>query len=403
MSTITMLARSTQVGQIAIAMSAWGRRTYAFGAVLALFVGCFVLEAAAPELRYLKYFLPAAAALLVAGAPRTATPMAIAFRERFGSLIRLVAICVAISLIVTLAEQSFQQRLLEEAYFLLAPLIAAYLIFPHLDPRRIPAYVRASFLGTIAAYLIEYQGDIFELVRQPSQLAAKFLLSSGGAESGISFVFGAYCIYFLSVRARSWSLLSFALVVLSFKRIAIFGVVVAGLVYFVHRNLKIDVLRYRRALPIAFVAINALLLLVLYELGHGALDDAVRDYTGLDANWVTMGRAEMYDAIFSNGGMPWFGRGLGSITLFLQAQGMQVGNAHSDVIKYAVELGPIVSGAMIYAFYRRSLRTIGALMLMIYVNVVFITDNISIYFKTMFVFYVLQGFSDVAVLAGERE
>jgi hypothetical protein len=142
------------------------------------------------------------------------------------------------------------------------------------------------------------------------------------------------------------------------------------------------------------VAINIAILVVIYQFSEGYFDEVIEEFTGISASWITMGRLEVYDAlIVESGGLQWFGSGLGhTMAILAHRPVVDVLNPHSDILKYAIEFGPIISSVLMYVFYRSSMRTRTAFALMIYVNVVFITDNISIYFEVMMLFYILQGF-----------
>jgi hypothetical protein len=362
-----------------------------FELVLGAFLALFVLESADESLRYIKYGLPVVAAMLVAGLAPPITEIWAEIRRHFGELFGVVAAVLAVALLYALARGSVNERFAEEAYFLLAPLALAYLVLPYLDPTRIESYARAAFMVVIGAYLVESGGELLELARAPSGFVTNFLLSTGGAESGTSFVFGLFVIYFAASRRWRWTAVAFAFTVLSFKRIAVLGAVVGIAALVAARATGFEPAKHRRAVAIGGVIANAVVLIVLYLLARGVLDDLVLDYTGLPANWVTMGRAGMYAEMFDHGGISIAGRGLGDLTTFLYASGYDVGNAHSDVIKYVLELGPVLSAILMYRFYRSSSRTLELLVLLGFLDVLFITDNVSIYFRVMFVFYLIQA------------
>lgn len=362
-----------------------------FELVLGAFFALFVLESADEGLRYVKYGLPFVAAMLVAGFGPPVTGVGAAIRQHFGELLGVVAATLAVALVYGLARGSVNERFAEEAYFLLAPLVLGYLVLPYLDPARIDTYARAAFVVVLCAYLAESGGELLALARTPSGFVTNFLLSTGGAESGTSFVFGLFVIHFAANRRWRWTAVAFLFTVLSFKRIAVLGAIVGVIAIVAARATGFDPARHRRPVAVAGVVANAVVLLVLYLLSRGVLDDLVLDYTGLPANWVTMGRAGMYSAMFDHGGITIAGRGLGDLTTFLYASGYDVGNAHSDVIKYVLELGPVLSTVLMYRFYRSSARALDLLVLLGFLNVVFITDNVSIYFRVMFVFYLIQA------------
>ncbi len=366
-----------------------------FGTVLALFGACTILEYASPSLRYLKYATPIATLLVIASSPR-ARPVSPndRTREYFVAMLRVAVAAVLVSLIVTLFQQRATNRFAEEVYFVCGPVLVAYLIFPSLEKQRVPQYAKYLFLTFVAAYVVENGLEIVESARDPANLLVQMVTSTLASESTASFAFGLFCLYFVFEKQRSWAWAvgSFALTVLSFKRVAILGTIVAFLAYQVMRLIRLDPHRGRRWIPIVMLAFNAMILFVIWKVAQGAFDDIVVDYTGLSTNWLTMGRAEAHRVVLDELGFSWFGSGLGSITALFESHRMSILNAHSDVLKYAIEVGPIVSSVWIYTFYRLHCRSRELLAVALYLNILFITDNVSIYFTFLFTFYLLTGF-----------
>jgi hypothetical protein len=143
------------------------------------------------------------------------------------------------------------------------------------------------------------------------------------------------------------------------------------------------------------IAANALVLVLQYNLSAGNLDEIISRYTGMSANWLTMGRETLYATIFSRFEISWSGNGLGVITSYLEATGNGAQNAHSEVIKYAIEVGPLLSAAWVWALYRLARGSAAAVLLVLFTNIIFISDNVSIYFGYMFALYLLIGFLSV--------
>jgi hypothetical protein len=367
------------------------RQSAAYAYLLAFFILSFLGEYVAESLRYMKYLVPFIALCAAIDAPRSGPGFEVqnaVFRPLLGVLAGGLMVCLFLAAV----QQSVTMRFVSEAYFLLGPLVAQALVFSFAAPERTDGYVRALFVGVLTAYLLERHNEILEILGSPSTILLKFITSDASSESGTSFAFGLFCLYFAFAR-RTWlAVASLAFVVLSYKRIAIAGTFAIAAAFYIQRALGLEITRWRRWIPLAMVLVNVLILLLTYKLSEGTFDDAIEDYTGISSNWATQGRLGVYEmAIREGGGFSLLGRGLGSVTNLLATLGVEVGNAHSDILKYVLELGPIISSVLLWKFYELSSRTVEMFLLTVYVNVLFVTDNVSIYFDFMFIFYTLLG------------
>lgn len=366
----------------------------AFGVILVIFVACQLGELVVPDLRYAKYLLPVVALGLAGPLLPQGAPIPFVRRELRGFVI-LASLAVAASLVTTRFRGAPMAWALEEAYFVMAPLITSYVMFPSLRIERIPAYVDWLFFGATGAYILECGWAIVGVFSHAEGFWVRLVMSTSAAESSSSFVFGLIALYYLFTGRRTRALWAAGLMMASSKRSAILGSLVCGLLWGVIRITRADVRRYWRLIAFLAVAANTLVLVVLYNLSVGNLDEIISRHTDMSANWVTMGRETLYAMIFSRFEISWSGSGLGAITSYLKAVGSEVGNPHSDVIKYAIEVGPLLSAAWVWALYRLARRKPEAVLLVLYTNIVFITDNVSIYFGYMFALYLLIGFLSV--------
>lgn len=373
----------------------------AFGVILAVFVACQPAEFVMPDLRYAKYLLPVIA-LAIAGPllPRRA-PIPFVCRE-LRDFVILASLVVATSLVMTKFHGAPMRRALDEAYFVMAPLITSYVMLPSLRIERIPAYVDWLFFGTTGAYVLECGWSIIGAFSHGEGIWVRLLMSSSAAESSACFAFGMITLYYLFTGRRTRALWAAGLMIASFKRSAIAGSVVCGLLWGVIRITRSDVQRYWRLIAVLAFATNALILVLLYNLSTGNLDEIISRHTGMSANWFTMGRETLYATIFSRFEISWSGNGLGAITSYLEAIGSGAQNAHSEVIKYAIEVGPLLSAAWIWALYRLARGSAAAVLLVVFTNMIFISDNVSIYFGYMFALYLLIGFLSVQGVGSTR-
>jgi hypothetical protein len=362
--------------------------------ILVLFVASQLAEFAMPDLRYAKYLLPVVALGITGPLLPQGVPFPFARRE-LRDFVILASLVVATSLVTARVHDAPMTRTLYEAYFVMAPLITSYVIFPSLRVERIPVYADWLFFGTTGAYLIECGWSILGEFTRGEGIWVRFLLSSGAAESSASFVFGLIMLYYLFTGRRTRALWAAGLLLASAKRSAMVGSLVCGLVWGIIRITRADVRRHWRLIALSAVGVNTLILGLLYSLSAGNLDELVYRYTGMSTNWFTEGRQTLYANIFSRFGITWSGSGLGVVTSYLEAMSAGARNPHSEVIKYAIEVGPLLSAAWIWTLYRLARGSTAALLFVLYTNVVFISDNVSIYFGYMFVLYVLIGFRSV--------
>lgn len=366
----------------------------AFGVILVAFLACQLAESVMPDLRYAKYLLPVVA-LGIAGPllPRGA-PIPFVRRE-LRDFVILASLVVATSLVTARFRGAPMMWALDEAYFVMAPLITSYAMFPSLRIERIPAYVDWLFFGTTAAFVLECGWAIVDVFAHAEGFWVRLLMSSSAAESSTSFVFGLITLYYLFTGRRARALWAAGLMMASGKRSALVASLVCGLLWGVIRITRADVRRYWRLIALLAIAANTLVLVLLYNLSVGTLDEIISRHTGISANWFTMGRQTLYATIFSRFEISWSGSGLGAITSYLKATGSEAGNPHSEVIKYAIEVGPLLSAAWVWALYRLARGSAAAVLLVLFTNIVFISDNVSIYFGYMFVLYLLIGFLSV--------
>ena len=112
------------------------------------------------------------------------------------------------------------------------------------------------------------------------------------------------------------------------------------------------------------------------------------------ADAVLMGRARLFTIVADRlPSAPVLGAGLGRITDVLETERAWLTNTHSDVLKHLIELGPVMFAVWIGCFYWTSRRQ-GLLALTVFMNVLFLSDNVSIYFDVMFPFYLSFAYLD---------
>ncbi|MBB6612126.1 hypothetical protein H7F15_13835 [Pontibacter sp. Tf4] len=217
-------------------------------------------------------------------------------------------------------------------------------------------------------------------------------MSDAKFESTTSFIFGLFTLFFFFKKQKLHGIFALIFLILSFKRIAILGVF-AGLS--LHVLLRKNSLFNQHAKFIfitIIIVINFIVPLIQILIATGSFDDIVENLTGITANHFTQGRQYIYDAIVGKFGLPSFtGEGIGSLNSYLISKEDNINNVHSDLLKNLYEFGYIFFALWVFFFYAFLLKRkhIGALCLAIYINIVFITDNVMIYYEVMFVYYLM--------------
>lgn len=210
--------------------------------------------------------------------------------------------------------------------------------------------------------------------------------SSSSLESGFSFVFGLLAIWALQEGKWKEFLLATLFAFLTLKRIVLIAIFICILVQFSPSFFKRLIF-----LPVSMVLINCTILITLLLYGSGAFDATILEWTGKSANAFGMGRKVLYSAAatevmrepvqFILGLGPGTAYELATANLFAHAKE----NLHSDLIKIFIEYGAVIFILFFALLYLNADPRIRLLML--YSNVLFVTDNTLIY--PFYIFFLL--------------
>jgi O-antigen ligase len=271
-----------------------------------------------------------------------------------------------------------------------APIVASFVTFLFL-----PGYidrgkvVRTTFWLVLAAFVLQVGLDNVEtLLSDPGELVSAVIDSNVSTESGFAFIFGLLNIYFISRRERRYTVLSAIAVILSFKRVAILATLIGlGTLFFFGREFPRK--RLLKLFPACMLVINGLLVFLIYQLALGRYDELIFTYLSVSTDYLLQGRIAFYTEVLNHiGAVPVWGIGLGNTQEILYA-GSIFQNLHSDVLKIFLEFGVIGATIWCYTFYRLSLRSPTILAMSVYLNVLFVSDNVFIYYHILFFFYML--------------
>jgi hypothetical protein len=356
-----------------------------------MFAAYVILARLEPELRYTRYILPAALAGLwlarraqVPGLPLLAPPLSV-----YGAV--LAAVCIWSAAAIGLTS-SFYSRFFEEVLFLVAPLGAA-MICVSLRRRDSDGPFYALLLILAIDYVWEIGFDtIVEAVMQPGVFASELMQSTPPTESVRAFSFGVLAVFFLARRRLIGTVLCLLLACLAGKRIVVLGLAAALPVAFLAPVLESR--KGRVAVTVLATVLNAGAALSLRNLDDWGIADRIQEVTMQSADAVLMGRQRLFALLADRlPETPIIGAGLGRITHVLASESAWLTNTHSDVLKHYIELGPAMFAIWIGCFYWTSRRR-GTLALAVFMNVLFLSDNVSIYFDVMFPFYLSFAYLD---------
>lgn len=353
-----------------------------------------------PSVREGVYILP-----VVAAAWLIVTPGVTSFRRRpsVGLLLRYFKLYVGLvlySAATVLISGSASGRFLKEAAFVIGPIVLVLALMRHGPDADGLRYMKVLFWVTAVSFVWLHRHDLADLLPTPTSLLRAAETSSIATESGHSFVFGLLTLYFTLAGAWLYAALAVAFTLVSFKRIALVGVVGALACYLLLRLLWPKVRNRRFIIPALAVLANVAVVAVYYALARGTFDAFIQAKLGVTTNFLWQGRQRTYRLLFehlSKAGM--IGLGLGGTYDFLIRRPIGAHLAHSDVLKFFLEFGPLLFLVWVFSLYRIGMRRLKILTMTIYMNFLFLTDNVSIYFEVMALFYLIVGFqlaSDVS-------
>lgn len=253
-------------------------------------------------------------------------------------------------------------------------------------------FIRFSFITISIIFLFISAKNILLSPFQFSLL--RFLIDSQSPfETTMAFPMGMFVIFFSYYNKKSlfWTSLIFTL--LSSKRIVILALI---LIYIINKlTPSIRSLNKQIVILIA-VIINLIFVYFIIQFSLSKYDPFIEQYLGLSADYISMGRKSIYENLFSRDEGNWvkffFGNGLGTsyveTTNFLEKEE----NLHSDVMKLFFDTGLLGLTIWIVFIYKLGFINKIAFLLTIYLNILYLTDNVLIYYDTMIVYYLMIFF-----------
>ncbi len=349
-----------------------------------------IASVAISPFRYFSYMLPAAAVLVMLAnrivsvaispfryfgymPPATTVPVMLANRKmQTVDLARPYLLLISAGLLLGLFAN---KEGIKDLYLILAGLSAALVGFSRLWSWR--TIFVACVLGLAVQVVLVGASDGLGAIA--SSFTIDIALSRSSLESGFSYVFGLLAVWALCARRWRDFTLAFVLAVLTLKRIVIIGIILCAAVQFLPVWLRMRLLR-----PGPMLLANALFLFMILSYGSGAYDALIVQLTSQSADQLGMGRQALYshivaDILHQPMRFIFYGKGPGDVydVLAWVMRDEHKANLHGDTLKVLYEYGAIVLSLFIAALY--SSRRFGVLLVALYTNILFLTDNTLIY------------------------
>jgi len=136
---------------------------------------------------------------------------------------------------------------------------------------------------------------------------------------------------------------------------------------------------------------NFIYLWLTFLLTDGYFDEICIDLFGIPPNWLMQGRVSLFTFVVdaynqSTLYVQLFGEQLGAASTLIQANSTE-GHVHSDILKNLYDMGFVGLTVWLLLLYRMNTHNIAMLAQVIYMNLIFFTDNIFLYNTSLLSFY----------------
>jgi hypothetical protein len=294
----------------------------------------------------------------------------------------------------------------KETILIIYPLITAILLYSIFS---IDADIKKVVTRLYIVICILYLGLFFSTgsAFNFSHLLNILQPSKVDTENVSAFMFGAFSGYFYLNRKYLYFFSTIPLTIMASKRIvflSIFALIVSDFLF--KRTLRNPSVLKKNLMALLLTGINVLFLVLLKNLATHEYDDLIQSTLGVSPNLLFTGRITVFQSVFEYfGNLPIIGDGVGFATYLLQSETVssQLGLLHSDVVKFFLEFGLIPFTIGLFFLYRTTLAYPHAFCLLVYYNVLGLTDNITIYVDTMLIVYILMSASVKVFEKGKNE
>lgn len=202
-----------------------------------------------------------------------------------------------------------------------------------------------------------------------------------GTEANIlPFILPLFAIRNVERKEYKMFVINFIMTIIAGKRISFLGMIIACIcLLFIRSNDKKSIFILK--LSIALVVI--LYLSITQMLVSGVFDDFIIQHTGLSTNAFTMGRFNRYSLIVNDPNVNYImGIGIGNTCSYYELESFN--RIHNDIYKLFVENGAILFFLYWWIVLRKANSK--SLIYLVYLTVLFMTDNVLVYAPFMFAF-----------------
>jgi hypothetical protein len=302
--------------------------------------------------------------------------------------LRLYFFLIVVNFLIALLLGNLTIRFVEESMLIFLPIFSAVLLlgFRKLN---LNECITTFFYSYVAAFCIFYFADLVNVPKLLSSFINALRYSTFPTESWMAFPFGIFSIYYIVEKKNKLALFALVFFLLSFKRISMVGFIVSIGVYLLsYRYLNYNF--NRKKITSYFLSLNLFFLGVLYLFINGFFTRIIYKQTGISINWFTQGRFQIYNDVINHfSDKTWLGSSLGSTHLFILQKYKDIAFLHSDILKIIIEFGFISFTIWLGYFMYINLGTKKSVPIILYINILFLSDNVFIYFDTLFILYLV--------------
>lgn len=289
--------------------------------------------------------------------------------------------------------------------FIVSPVIFSWAILKFFSKKGLEKVITFYFLVFAGIYIIQLvqRGISIDSILNIFRLNL-IVASDIETESQISLLMGFYTLFFLDKKKYKWAIAAGLFTLIGGKRIAIFGLSIAMIIYFFT---PIKTIKTKRKTFSYFFVIGGLLIILFWNsLLNGLFNNFIESFTGVTIDRFFMGRLSRFNTVLNNldeSLLSGFGYGIGYIENILYYSLNRNESFHGDYYRLYLEMGSVIFTLWLYITGKYSASTKLALSVTFMLLFLMQTDNAFIYDRVMFSYYIILGYSINTDIIDERE
>ncbi len=304
---------------------------------------------------------------------------------------------IALNFVVTMYNGVFHPRFLEESFLLIIPILTVAAITGGKETN-IKNAIDVFFVAYVLSFLLFFWRELINVPKLIKGFVTAIRLSEFPTESWLAFPLGLFTIYYFLEKRRWFFLISLCFFLLSFKRIALVGFIVVLGFWFLNEKVLKKSFQPKQFAKL-LLGVNIIFVASVYLFVSGFFSIFVKRYFNMSINHLTQGRFVVYNDVLNQFSQDlWTGSSLGSIHLYLRKKYETFEYIHSDILKIVIELGVFSFIIWLLFFIVINIKGEKSVYIILFLNILFITDNVFIYFDTLFVFYLILAKYDQEII-----